>query len=159
MAWETDFNESDLGGGDFEALDTGVYEVTVFDAEPKTASTGSDMAKLTLKVQDGPYKGRNLWDNLVFTEKSKWRVAQFLKACRIELDTGKFKFTKADIEGKPLRVQVAKVPDAYRDPDGELGIFTNDIKQYLPSERVAEQPGVPKTSKEPEVIDDFTFDE
>ena len=169
MAWEADFNESDLSGGDFEPLDTGVYGLTVFDAEETVASTGSNMAKLTLKVQDGPYTGRNLWDNLVFTENSKWRIVQFLKAIRFDVPAGHVKFTKQDIVGKALRAQVAKVPDTYKDPDGSLRIFKNEIKQYLPSERVAEQAGVPKTkpkASKPEpapepapAADDFTFDE
>ena len=51
-------------------IDDGVYSVECTKAEATTASTGSKMIKLVLKITEGPNAGRNLWTNFVLTEDS-----------------------------------------------------------------------------------------
>lgn len=47
-------------------LPAGPQNVFVKDAKVKPASTGSQMINVTFEVEDGPYKSRWLWTNIVF---------------------------------------------------------------------------------------------
>ena len=60
----------------------GDYRLRVLEATEDTSKTGNDMIKLKLRVvlpngDDGP----SLFDYLVFTESSFWKVDHFLKSC------------------------------------------------------------------------------
>lgn len=57
-------DSSDEGGG-FEALPNDEYEVVVTDAKAKVASTGRNMIETKYRVENGPYKGRTIFNNFV----------------------------------------------------------------------------------------------
>jgi hypothetical protein len=50
-----------------KVIPAGEYRVRVTEAEPKTASTGAEMIKTTVKLEDAGYEGRAVTTNLVFT--------------------------------------------------------------------------------------------
>lgn len=68
----------------------GDYKLKVVSAEEQTSKSGNDMIKLKLRIQnkDGT-EGAALFDYLVFSESSLWRVQSFLKACDMDVEEGK----------------------------------------------------------------------
>lgn len=58
------------GGGSFEPLPNGKYEVECEAAEVRPTSTGKTMFVLTLVVTAGQYKGRKLWTNIVISPEN-----------------------------------------------------------------------------------------
>lgn len=67
LNWGSILDEQDESGeGSYGAIPANTYRVTVKDATPKVASTGSKMLNLTLQVQGGPYDNRLVWTNIVF---------------------------------------------------------------------------------------------
>jgi uncharacterized protein DUF669 len=57
-------------GGGFEPLPNGDYDVFVESAEYKVAGTGKDMIKVKFKVQGGPFNGRTVYWNAVFSPRT-----------------------------------------------------------------------------------------
>tara|TARA_B100001113_G_scaffold353635_1_gene358863 strand:+ start:1703 stop:2125 length:423 start_codon:yes stop_codon:yes gene_type:complete len=75
------FKEVGAGSGDgFDALPEGRYNLTVENAEVTTASTGTEMIKVTFVVNDEKFKNRKLWHNFAMTQKSLIYLYNFLKA-------------------------------------------------------------------------------
>lgn len=68
MNWDEVLRKQEEEGGDFDALPADTYDVVVHEAEAVTASTGAPMIKTVLKVEGGPYDGRQVWTNIVFSE-------------------------------------------------------------------------------------------
>lgn len=67
---------------EFKTLEPGLYMARIEKAEAKTAGTGTQYIALELAVKDipdGNSKGK-LWDNLYFTAKNAYVVANFLQA-------------------------------------------------------------------------------
>ena len=58
-------------GGEFEPLQAGEYHLAILKSEvvQNKASEGSHVL-LTLQVQDGPHRGRLVWDRVTFTNPS-----------------------------------------------------------------------------------------
>ena len=108
----------------------GVYTLRVIEAEEDTSKGGNDMVKLKLRVvKDDGKDGPALFDYLVFTESSFWKIDAFLKSAdkhpgegeEVELDCDdmigwevRAKLTVDTYNGK----QSNKV-DAYLFEDGE----------------------------------------
>lgn len=65
-----------------EPLPPGTYNCTIVHAEPTTSKSGGNpMIKIRWRVDDdGEFKGRNIFDNLVFSQNALWRVRQVLEA-------------------------------------------------------------------------------
>lgn len=55
---------------DFEALPKGPYNVVVQEADKQIASTGKDMIKAKVRVTEGPYVNRTLFNYFVFGAKT-----------------------------------------------------------------------------------------
>lgn len=60
----------DRGGGDFEALPAGPYEVVVQEADKQVSSTNKDMIKVRVQVTTGPYANRILFSYIVFAKEN-----------------------------------------------------------------------------------------
>jgi len=76
-------NFKEVGSGSsegFEALPEGRYNITVENAELTTASTGTEMIKVTFVVNDEKFRNRKLWHNFAMTQKSLIYLFNFLKA-------------------------------------------------------------------------------
>lgn len=73
--------EPKAGGASF-LLEPGEYDLRVIDAKETMSKAGNEMIELTCRVQfaDGS-DGPKIFDNLVFSEKTMWRVDQFVAAC------------------------------------------------------------------------------
>lgn len=60
-------------------LPDGMYNVKVEKAEAVKSSTGKDMLKLVLVVEDGPHASRRLWSNLVLSPESPFAMNLFFQ--------------------------------------------------------------------------------
>lgn len=88
----TGFNANEHEPMDFDLLPTGWHRVCVVASENKTAQKANpngsknEYIELTIKVMDGPSKGRQLWENLNFwnqnPEAVKWAHRTFGSICR-----------------------------------------------------------------------------
>jgi hypothetical protein len=74
-------DEPKEGGGAF-AVPEGEYLIKVIDADEGISQAGNEMIKPVFRVifEDGT-EGPKVYENLVFSEKTKWRVDQFVAAC------------------------------------------------------------------------------
>ena len=74
-------DEPKEGGGGF-LVPEGEYTLKVIDAEEGFSQAGNEMLKPVFRVlfEDGS-EGPKVYENLVFSEKTKWRVDQFVAAC------------------------------------------------------------------------------
>jgi hypothetical protein len=60
-------------------LPDGQYNVKVEKAEAVKSSTGKDMLKLVVIVEDGPHAGRRLWPNFVLSPESPFAMNLFFQ--------------------------------------------------------------------------------
>lgn len=70
----------------FQAIPVNNYDVIVESAEHKVASTGNEMFALTFVVEGGPYDGKKLFTNLVYTENAAGFFFGKMKALGLEAD-------------------------------------------------------------------------
>jgi len=63
-----------------EPIPVGAYTASITSAERKTSQAGNEMINLQWKVSGGKYDGRIVFDSMVFTEKTLWRVKAALIA-------------------------------------------------------------------------------
>jgi hypothetical protein len=69
--------------GDFPTIDEGSYEAIIKEVEVTQSKSGNDMIKVTLVIRDDvkqSFAKRKIWDYLVVTEKTKWKLNQVAKA-------------------------------------------------------------------------------
>lgn len=112
----------------------GNYLLAVIGAEEKTSSKGSEMIELKLEVI-GPNipegEGAILYDYLVFSESSAWKIDSFRRACGETIIEGKeVEIEASDLEGKTVEAHLVveefkgkkrnKVGD-YIDPEADGG--------------------------------------
>ena len=104
-----------------EALEEGVYALTILECEEATSSGGNPMLKITFKVED--VEGdRRLWDNLVLIDKCLWRVKEFCDA--LGMDTKEIcEFDPAELVGSTLNAKV--IQEEYN------GETINRVKKYM----------------------------
>ena len=126
----------------FEVMPKGVYTLEVLDATetktgPDSKNPGSDMIKLELGViDDEQWEGRKLWQNIVFTEKSKGMVKANLLALGYsedELDDPDFEVDADDLIGRQCQaiVNVKVNPDTKDLPPAQQE-QQNNIRRLLP---------------------------
>lgn len=96
-----------------QLIEDGVYAVECTKAEATTASTGSKMIKLVLRITEGPRTGRNLYTNFVLSEDSGFALKRLfgnLEAFGIGmawLDQGpSFEMVAGALVGRLAQVQV-----------------------------------------------------
>jgi hypothetical protein len=127
------------GGGDFEALPKGPYEVVVQEADKQVASTGKDMIKVRVQVVSGPYANRVLFNYIVFSQDNP-------KAMRLTLERlAAFGLTREFIATqKPSIPQIAELLVG-RKATAVVGIQEkgdyagrNEIKAFRPLEGAAQ---------------------
>lgn len=69
--------------GDFPTIDEGTYEAIIKEVEVAQSKSGNDMIKVTLVIRDDvkqSFAKRKVWDYLVVTDKTKWKLNQVAKA-------------------------------------------------------------------------------
>lgn len=83
-------DENLLDKPSFELLEPGTYDFEVANKLAITKSkAGNNMIKVELACTSTGYEGIKVFDQVVLTEKAKWKFAQFCKACGIESEDGK----------------------------------------------------------------------
>ena len=101
---------------DYSPLPAGRYLVTLTEVGEAKTKYGDEMWKLRFVVDEGQYKGRYIFDNLVFSEAALKRVK--LICSRLGLDvSGELDLTPGLIKGCRCSVSV-EVAD-YTDQEGE----------------------------------------
>ena len=84
---------------DFTPLPDGKYCCTVADVEEAKTQYGDEMWKLRFRVSEGQYKGRYIFDNMIFSTPGLKRVK--LICSRLGLDvSGKSDLTPDLIKGR-----------------------------------------------------------
>lgn len=140
--------DHEQAGNDFEIVKPGEYEVTVFNYEMSTASSGNQRITVDYEIRsdvDQPSQGQKiLYDNFTVTEKAMWRFQQVSKAAQFPngLEFKSYKEWADTLLGKPLRLVVGereyngkkypevkafKVSEATASTSGPIVITDDDI--------------------------------
>jgi hypothetical protein len=85
-------------GGDYTPVPDGEYVLRIVKTEYSKTSTKKHMLRLELEIDEGPYKGRKVWTNIVFNPKGDpghGLTVQALKAFGFEHD-GEFNIDTDD---------------------------------------------------------------
>lgn len=67
-------------GTNFEAPRPGVYNVRIDEITNNPSKAGKPMLTIVSEITSGSFKGSKLWDRIVLTEASQWKLDQFLQA-------------------------------------------------------------------------------
>ena len=125
----------------------GEYTATVIDAKEGKSQAGNEKIQLTWQTDKPKWK---VWDTLVFTKNSKWKVDAFLVAVGMAPAKGKeVDITPESITGARAYVQIAV------DPVDANGKVWNSIAKYitdkgLPPAIDADAPNTSNTVSEPD---------
>ncbi len=119
ITWETTAQEIDEHESDGfysgPVPPPSVYRFRISEIVHKEFRSGSTGLRVTLDLDDprkekSPYKGARLWENIVDTEGSRFRVKQFLDAIGA---TGKdWANTFTDSEGKVTKIGRVKITES-----------------------------------------------
>lgn len=116
-------------GFDRTPIDAGVYICNLRELTAKPSQAGNPMWVAVFEVVangDGSKsdrKGFRLWANIVLTENSYWKVAQFFRAF------GKSADTDTDmLLGKSIKLSVSKRPITSGAREGEIG---NNVDSFI----------------------------
>lgn len=105
-----------------EALEEGVYRLSIAKVEETTSSTGNPMLKVEYDVQDVP-GNRKLWENYVLIDKCLFKLKELFDA--LGVDTSEL--VEMDVqELVGMEVQGKVIQETY---NGEI---VNRIKKVLP---------------------------
>lgn len=121
--------DDELPSGDFQPLPNGDYDFTIKQAEDKRSSSGNDMIEMQLTVWDNDGRERTIFDYLVDSDASEWKVRSFADATglREAYDTGNLQ--ASDCVGASgrvtLRIQAARVVN------GKSYDARNTVKAYV----------------------------
>ena len=123
----------DFSGGPSgpKLMPTGEYQAVFNSWEKKAFSTGSTGATLEFGILEEEFEGKLMWANLVYSEKTKWKIEEFLLALNIwskeELYVSDFNVGEAFDEaiGAELTLRVGQ-----HMWDGEK---RNNVKKFLPA--------------------------
>jgi len=121
------------GGGSYEPLPDGTYDLKVVEATDTVTQTGKVMFKVKAEVQTGAYAKRLVWDNLVISTDNNTALSIFFsKMGALGLNRDFFGTSPAPAQiagvlaGRMFRAQIGS-----RVWNGEK---RNEIKRYMPME-------------------------
>jgi len=141
LSIDTTNNPDLLKKKNFESIQPGKYTLEVENDLKVEDSKSSDnkIIKIELRVlDDGEFKGRKVFDNLVIgsnpetRKKTDWKIAQFAFACGV--CTTKEQLAEIDLDafkGSTCEAKIGLVPDSYKREQGEEGAMKNVVQQYL----------------------------
>lgn len=128
----------------------GRYTVIVDDAEVATSKSGNQMVNIWLRIVGGDYDGQMLLDRLVLTEKSMFRVVNFLQAVNVPTPRKRLQINLRQLLRRSLFVDVE---------DGEpyMGRVKSEVRGYAPlprSQQTADAPDFDESavSEQPEPV-------
>lgn len=109
----------------FEPLPAGEYVCRLRGVEAKVASTGNSMWTTEWEVaEDGEFKGRRLWSNIVFTDAAMWKVKEFFYAFDVPETTD-----TEDLIGECVRLYVSQRVIRGGAKEGQTG---NNVDTFAP---------------------------
>jgi len=132
-SWKDLLSDAGDGGGTYDALPEGDYDLVVKEAEATTAkSSGRKMYAAKFAVQGGPHNGRLIWHNFVLMEDNPNALGYFfrnmnaigLNSAFFETDPAEHQVAAALI-GRSFRGQV--VIKKYQGQD------RNEVKAFFPA--------------------------
>lgn len=131
MARNLNFKKASEEKPEFKPLPSDAYNVVVDEAKADKSKKKEDMVTITWKVVDGDYKGRLLWDRILWNDSLIWKLQNVLIAGGLEElaedeDLSMAGYIKALNDG--LKVTVYVEQSTY---DGNP---SNNIKTYRPFE-------------------------
>jgi hypothetical protein len=135
--------------GHDETLAEGSYDFTVVDAIEKQSQNGNTMIELQLMVggSDGGNGGIRVFDHLVFTPKSYWKIDAFRIATGEKLTQGQtVSFEAEDCIGRTGKLWLTV--ERYE------GRNRNKVGEYLDPNAENPPPAAPSPKKEPPSLEE-----
>lgn len=120
-------NLKDVKGSTFDPIPEGLYQAVVEKTELTAAKdSGNPMIKVTLKITDGDFKNRLVWDNFVLIENSLWKLKGFFAAAKSDLAES------TSVSEQELATAMSGVRvSVYLEPRvGNNGQATSNVKNY-----------------------------
>jgi hypothetical protein len=124
-------NLKDVKGSTFDPIPEGLYQAVVDKTELTAAKdSGNPMIKVTLKITDGDFKNRFVWDNFVLIENSLWKLKGFFAAAKSDL------VESTSVSEQELAAAMSGVHvGIYLEPRvGNNGQATSNVKNYRAAE-------------------------
>lgn len=123
-------NFADIKGP--EPVPAGEYLVEVQTAVEAVSKAGNPKISLRLRIVGGAFDGKNIFDDLTFTENSMFRIKQFMIA------TGSDPEFEGDVDveefiGKTVMAKVV-IDQGRSNEEGELYPPQNRVKKYFSAE-------------------------
>ncbi|WP_038168498.1 DUF669 domain-containing protein [Verrucomicrobium sp. BvORR106] len=111
-----------------QLVKSGEYDLKVLDSSESQSSNGNDMIELKFEViLEGDTPGPIIYDNLVFTENSAWKIDQFRRAIGENVVEGEEVEVDADVFlGKRFRAFLKQEKDR-----NDSSIKRNRVGSYL----------------------------
>jgi hypothetical protein len=120
-------------GSTFDPIPEGRYTVVIDKADlTTTKESGNPMIKMTLKLIDGDHRNRYVWDNLVLTKSSLWKVKGVLEAVGSKVAEQE-SVTEQDIAAAVLGKHVSVYVEIRTDGTNT----SNTVKNYTQAEQTA----------------------
>lgn len=126
---------------DFSPVPSGNYHVAITNVDLKKSTSQKNPGKPYYAIemtcqQDGTYKDRKFWGNVMLWNGALYSLSQLAKALHIEDEViGQGKVPTPDqLLGEELIIGVVKVRDKYREEQNDDGekLFKNEVKNYRP---------------------------
>lgn len=128
-------NHEEAKGGEFATIAEGKYEVIISKAEATESQSGNPMVKIQMTIRDDvgqEFQKRILFDNLVFMDKTYWKVQQFTKALDLPNGTSfadinefvemiSYKAVKVKVKHEEYKGKTQERVDFYEVSDHGLG--------------------------------------
>jgi len=134
---------------DFSPVPAGKYLCRLSGIEEASTQHGDEMWKLRFEVTQGPYTGRLIFDNLVFSEAALKRAK--LICSRLGLDVSKeLDLTPELIKGRVAVLTVDVEP--YEDAEGRTK--QRNVVSFAGYERASESDAAPDAAAETEDSDE-----
>lgn len=145
MSWDDLIKQAEEAGLAFDPVPGGAYELEVVKSDPVISSSGKPMVKLRFKIVDGPFVGKLLYDQIVFSRDNQNALAFFFR------NLGAFGLGKDFFAQCPPPEQggIAKIASALmgrrvlstvgvREWPANSGQFRNEVTGYAPSRGAAQ---------------------
>lgn len=106
----TPISEQEAASQSSSLWKAGVYDYEVRNAEDKTSSGGNEMTALEVWVYDQSGGRRLVFDYLVASENTVWKIRRFAESCGLLDQFDKGVLEAADCEGRTGRCKLAVAP-------------------------------------------------
>lgn len=147
-SWTDLLDDAGGAGNDFEVLPEGDYDLVITKSEALQTKNSKTMYKVQCSVEQGPHKGRTVWNNFVISPESPTALSIFFRQMNIlGLDRAYWQSDPSDhqvaekLKGARFRGQL--VTRSYN------GQESNEIKQFFTPRALAAGPGAGPSAPAP----------